>query len=37
MNIIINIFKNSYSPFYLTETDYSSYKEANSFRPKKKV
>ena len=31
-----NNFKKDPSPFYLTETDYSSYKETNSFRPKKK-
>ena len=31
-----NNFKNCSSPFYLTETNHSSYKETNSFRPKKK-
>ena len=31
-----NNYKNSSSPFYLTETEQSSYKETNSFRPKKK-
>ena len=29
-------FKKISSPFYLTETDHSSYKETNSFRPNKK-
>ena len=31
-----NNYKNSSSPFYLTETEQSSYKETNSFRHKKK-
>ena len=31
-----NNFQNSSTPFYLTETDISSYKAQNSFKSKKK-